>query len=129
MALGPIDSRASVVLPQTDRPVAMPRNPVGQGTPSDRAGVANANLSEQVRASQEQARREDVESAVKKVNHVIQASARDIEFTVDDSSGETVIKVIDRSTKELIRQIPSKEMLAIAQSIDRLQGLLVKQQV
>jgi flagellar protein FlaG len=129
MALGPIDSRTSVVLPQTERPAVTPRAPAGQGVASDpKATNAVANPSEQLPAAQEEARREDVESAVKRANHVVQVSARDLEFTVDDASGRTVVKVIDKQTNEVIRQIPSDEMLAIAESIERLQGLLVKQQ-
>jgi flagellar protein FlaG len=93
-----------------------------------KATNAVANPSEQLQAAQEEARREDVESAVKRANHVVQVSARDLEFTVDDASGRTVVKVIDKQTNEVIRQIPSDEMLAIAESIERLQGLLVKQQ-
>jgi flagellar protein FlaG len=36
--------------------------------------------------------------------------------------------VIDPSNNELIRQIPSEEMLAISRALDRMQGLLVKSQ-
>ena len=129
MALGPIDNRTSVVLPQTDRPVASSRPPVGQGPATEAATTKSlASVQEQAQAAREQASREDVESAVKKANQVVQASVRDLEFTVDDSSGKTVVKVVDRATKEVIRQIPSDEMLAIAESIERMQGLLVKQQ-
>ncbi len=46
---------------------------------------------------------------------------------MDDSTGKTVIKVVDSSTNELIRQIPSEEMLEIARALDRLQGLLIRQ--
>lgn len=50
----------------------------------------------------------------------------DLIFTVDQRSGEHVIQVIDKSTKEVIRQIPSDEAIRIKESIDRFQkGLLV----
>lgn len=130
MALGPIDNRASVVLPQTDRPATMPRAATGSSVVTSvvtEPAKPPANAVEQARAA-EQARREQVESAVRKANEVVQSTARDLEFTVDDSTGRTVIKVIDHATEEVIRQIPSEEMLAIAASIERLQGLLVKQE-
>jgi flagellar protein FlaG len=38
-----------------------------------------------------------------------------------------VVKVIDRETQDVIRQIPSQEMLDLAQALDKLQGLLIKQ--
>lgn len=50
----------------------------------------------------------------------------DLIFSVDEKSGEHVIKVVDKSTKEVIRQIPSEEAIQIKESIDRFQkGLLV----
>jgi flagellar protein FlaG len=37
-----------------------------------------------------------------------------------------VVKITDRATGELVRQIPMEEMLALAKSLDRLQGLLLQ---
>lgn len=82
-----------------------------------------AKLSESARP-----RAEEVESAVKKVQNFVSAKAADIQFSIDEDIGITVVKVIDRGTKEVIRQIPSEEMLEIAKALDKLQGLLVKQQ-
>ncbi|MBK7325427.1 MAG: flagellar protein FlaG [Propionivibrio sp.] len=47
-----------------------------------------------------------------------------LEFSMDDSTGKTVIKVVDSSTHELIRQIPSGRNAETARALDRLQGLL-----
>jgi hypothetical protein len=41
---------------------------------------------------------------------------------VDDDTGQLVVKIIDRSTKEVIRQMPSEEMLAIAKTLDSIKG-------
>lgn len=35
--------------------------------------------------------------------------------------------MIDRQTKEVLRQMPSEEALAIAHALDKLQGLMIKQ--
>ena len=72
--------------------------------------------------------RANVEQAVAKVKVQIQAiSNNSLDFAIDESSGKTLVRVTDRESGELIRQIPSEEMLEIARSIDRLQGILVKQ--
>ena len=68
-----------------------------------------------------------VEAAVKAVKEFIQPMASNLAFETDDDSGRTVIKITEASSGELIRQIPSEEMLEIAKALDRLQGLLVKQ--
>ena len=44
-----------------------------------------------------------------------------LQFSVDESTGESVIKVMDKATNEMIRQIPSEEMLQIAKALDRFQ--------
>jgi len=49
-------------------------------------------------------------------------------FPFDDDTGRTVVKVVDASTDEVIRQIPSEEVLAIAKALDKLQGVLIKQE-
>ena len=50
----------------------------------------------------------------------------ELDFTVDEKSGEHVIKVIDKATKEVLRQIPSEEALQIRESIAKFRkGLLV----
>lgn len=70
----------------------------------------------------------EVTQAAKQVEKFVQSMSSDLKFTVDESSGVSVVKVVDRATQELIRQIPSEEMLTIAKALDRLQGLLVRQQ-
>ena len=69
-----------------------------------------------------------VKAAVEASNRVVQSLQSKIEFVTDDSSGQMLVKVIDPSNNELIRQIPSEEMLAISRALDRMQGLLVKSQ-
>jgi flagellar protein FlaG len=52
-----------------------------------------------------------------------------LEFTVDQSTRQTVVKVVDKESGDLIRQIPSDAALAIAESIGEFQkGLLLKQE-
>jgi flagellar protein FlaG len=48
-----------------------------------------------------------------------------IAFSVDQGSGKRVIKVINNETKEIIRQIPPDEMLALVGQMHRIMGLLL----
>jgi flagellar protein FlaG len=50
---------------------------------------------------------------VEALNNRLQDMQRGLRFSVDDSSGRIVVKVIDLDTEEVIRQIPSEEMLTI----------------
>lgn len=74
-------------------------------------------------AEQEQASEAaKVEQAVSQVNEFVQNLNRDLQFTVDDDSGRTVIKVLDNETKEVIRQIPPEELLRIANYLLEAEG-------
>lgn len=68
-----------------------------------------------------------LQDAVKSMNDFVDGINSSLKFSVDDKSGQTVVKVIDDETKEVIKQIPSEEVLAMAQAVDKLKGLLVQQ--
>ena len=48
-----------------------------------------------------------------------------ISFSVDKDSGSTVIKIFDRETEKVIREIPPLEMLRLAAKLTELIGLIV----
>jgi flagellar protein FlaG len=48
----------------------------------------------------------------------VQDRAQGLEFSIDDDSHRTIVKVIDQHTKEVLRQIPTPEALQIAKAID-----------
>jgi flagellar protein FlaG len=68
---------------------------------------------------------QDLARAIGAVNLMLDPLERGLQFSVDESTGTTVVKLIDKETNEVLRQIPSKEMLSIARALDRVQGLLV----
>lgn len=55
----------------------------------------------------------EVADRVQKIEEYIQSVQRDLAFSVDDDTGETVIRVYDTVTEELVRQIPSDIMLKL----------------
>lgn len=69
---------------------------------------------------------EQVEQAVKDIRKVVSAVASDLQFSVDKDSGRTMVKVVDVKTKEVIRQIPGEEVLAIRRALDKMKGLLLR---
>ncbi len=57
---------------------------------------------------------ETLDRTVQQLNELAQNIRREIRFTIDDSTGRTVINVLDAETNDVVRQIPSEEVLAIA---------------
>ncbi len=71
---------------------------------------------------------EELKSAVELINQAMQQSNRSLEFHVDTDTHQTVVRMVDTSTGELLRQFPSEATLAISRGIEQFQqGLLVTQ--
>jgi flagellar protein FlaG len=70
---------------------------------------------------------EQVKQAVEHVNKVVQTLSNDLKFTLDEDTGMRVVKVVDVKSQDVIRQIPSEEVVAIAKALDTLQGLIIRQ--
>ncbi len=58
-----------------------------------------------------------LQKAVQNLRDAVEPLARDLRFSVDKDTGQTVVKIIDSSTDDVIRQIPSEEALAIAKEL------------
>ena len=71
----------------------------------------------------------EVTDAVERINKMVQQTGKGIQFSVDDDTGHTVVKVVDTETKEVLRQFPSETAMAIAKTLDRAKGLLISQKV
>lgn len=74
--------------------------------------------------------RSDVEDAVSRINDFVQKSQRTLNFQLDEDSGQTVIRVYDKESAELIRQIPGELALELARKLnDEEPSLLFSAQV
>jgi len=89
----------------------------GQKTGNELPPVAEAAKPVPVEAVNSQAVQEKVQAAVAQMNEYIQSTQRDLNFSYDPNSGETVVKVLDRNTQEVIRQIPNEIFLRLAQQM------------
>jgi flagellar protein FlaG len=67
--------------------------------------------------------RRSVEQAVARLNDYVQSLQRDIQFSVDAESRQPVVRVVERGSQELIRQIPSETALRLARSLIELSEL------
>lgn len=65
--------------------------------------------------------------AVDAANRSMRQSATNVQFQQDNESGRMIVRVIDSDTQQVLRQMPSEEMLEISKSLDRMQGLMVHQ--
>jgi len=70
---------------------------------------------------------EALQKAVDDLSKGVQNLQRSLQFSVDERSGRTVIKVVDKDTKEVIRQIPEEQVLELAARLEeRHAGMFVQ---
>jgi len=72
---------------------------------------------------------EMLNDAAEKANEFVKTMNQELQFSVDKDTKKTVVKVMDKQSGELIRQIPPDEMLAIAKAFDTLKGLIIREKV
>lgn len=65
---------------------------------------------------------------VAELNTMLQEMNRSIRFSVDDDSGRIVVKVIDMTNDEVIRQIPSEDMMSLIRHAGDSQSLLLNEE-
>ena len=70
---------------------------------------------------------EVVAKAATQIQNFVQEMGRNLSFTVDETTGYNVVRVINPETNEVIRQLPSEELLKIARSMEQLNSVLVNQ--
>lgn len=63
-----------------------------------------------------------VRNATDTANSYLQAVNRNLEFKVDDSTKEVVVKVVDSANGKVVRQIPSEEILTFIKRLKELDG-------
>lgn len=137
-----INSTAEVTLPT---PLAGEDKVVGQATSSliERAvdDVKQADTQNQQRLQQNQyeknnqevtaqpLEREQLEQMAQQLQDFMGEMNRSLQFKVDEDSGRDVIKVLDKTTGDVIKQYPSEEVLSLVSKLSETAGLLIDQTV
>ena len=70
---------------------------------------------------------EVVAKAATQIQNFVQEMGRNLSFTIDETTGYNVVRVMNPETNEVIRQLPSEELLKIARSMEQLNSVLVNQ--
>jgi len=68
---------------------------------------------------------EQITAAVSKLNNYVEQQQRDIRFSVDKETNKIIVKLLD-SNSDVLKQIPSEEVLAILKGIESNKGLFLE---
>jgi flagellar protein FlaG len=87
---------------------------------------AKSNTPKAKAKAQTQVSSEEVQRATEDVQRRLTTLAPELELSVDQSSGRSIIKFTDRTTNKVIQQFPSEAILQMSKELDRFQkGLLL----
>ena len=71
--------------------------------------------------------REQVEQAAARIKEVLRGTTSRLEIDIDPDLHKAVIKILNGESGEIIRQIPSQELLDLAKDLDEPKGILVRE--
>ena len=71
--------------------------------------------------------KEAIAKAANDIQNFVKDMGRNLNFSVDEVTGYNVVRVINPETNELVRQLPSEELLKIARNMQDLGSVLVSQ--
>jgi len=71
--------------------------------------------------------RDAAETAMRDIQHFISSQARSVRISKDETSGHMIIQLVDPDTGEVIRTLPSEELLRLARSFEMLGNKMVHQ--
>ena len=71
----------------------------------------------------------ELAEAMEAVEIMMNVRNRSIQFVKDESSGANIVKVIDDNTGEVIRQLPSEELLGFMRNLTKMLGNFLDERV
>jgi flagellar protein FlaG len=105
-------------------PAFMPRANVGDAGPKQGAAVEKVQDAAQA-VTTTLSDRQAVQTAATQIESYLKSSGRELEFRVDESSGQMVVSVRDAASGDLIRQIPGEAVLRMARFLNENKPSLV----
>lgn len=104
----------------------IPASELFRGKVSPEKGKAVFASNQVQRAVKEEPKREakdiNLDEMAKELNKVTQSLGSELSFSVDSELNQVIVTVTDLDTKEVIRQIPSEEMIALAKRLREMES-------
>jgi len=69
--------------------------------------------------------RQELSAAIGALNKQLESTKRGLGLSYDESKHTAVVRVTDANTGEVVRQIPTEQVLKMAHDIDRFTGMLL----
>ncbi|MDR2925184.1 MAG: flagellar protein FlaG [Azoarcus sp.] len=114
--------------PQFAEMAGLPAQQSSQAADEARAVGRGQEATNPGSAAQAEKLEQAVRESVEKLNNFIRPYVTSLEFSIDEDLGRIVVKIMDNETDEVIKQIPSEDVLALTKALDKVAGLIVEQE-
>lgn len=124
--LSPVTTPLTTALPDSSsRAAPLPAQQASAPTVPVAAGAVQA-LSSSAASGQGKSApdKEELAQATEKISKLVATFASELNFSIDEDLGVPIVKVIDKHTDKVIRQIPTEEVLEMSKNLDKLVGVL-----
>ena len=122
--------KQTVKLPNTNPP----ENTASLGKEHDLSNVSaessklvDKTAEKEVAKNADSARQQEVHKAVDRLKEHVQNLDREFQFNVDKETGDIVVKVVNPENNQVVRQIPSEELLKLVQRLEENKGSLLRE--
>lgn len=103
--------------------------PVEQSAETSSNALDEKRLRREEGEAKGQARRADVQKAVEEIQARMAQMGTNLQFDVDELTEDLVVKVTDKNSGDLIRQIPSEDVLRLRKKLEEFTGILFDERV
>lgn len=104
-------------------------NKVQTNLVNERSQIQAVQSVDEKEAVENQISHEQLEMVAQQLQDFVGKMNKGLEFTVDQDSGRDVIKVIDKSNGDLIKQYPSEEVLDLVSKLSQAAGAFINEQI
>jgi flagellar protein FlaG len=66
----------------------------------------------------------DLSAALESLNQRLEKTKSNLSFSIDPQTGSNIVRVVNSNTGELVRQLPSEEVLQFKRNLDSMMGLI-----
>lgn len=127
-----MDGKIPEIKPMVLEPWVVPDNATKQPdlikpVPKDEGASFRRLSKESGRGQKEKAaslKPDQVKELTEEIQRYLSEMNVSVNFEIYDKTGELVVKVVNRDTKEVIRQIPPEDLLKLPEKLEELRGVI-----
>jgi uncharacterized FlaG/YvyC family protein len=72
---------------------------------------------------------EEIHKDLEMINEQLKSSNSSLQFSIDDKTNDVIVRIVDRDSGEVIRQIPPESIVKLRDSMKDMSGLFVEKKV